>query len=127
MQLVLASSSPSRAEALQRLYAPDIDETTRPGESPLALVRRLSTEKALAVAPKFDQHLIQIFALDQKIMGKRHPHAEAVAELTACSGKKACFYTGLTALNSNKQPHIAVVKTQRGGIVLMTAHPVRLS
>lgn len=70
MQLILASSSPRRRELLGSLgipftvIKPDIDETQRPGEPPLAYVRRLSREKAAAVGTRhvmsdaFDSEII---------------------------------------------------------------------
>ena len=54
--VVLASASPRRAELLDsadldfEVRPADIDESVRPGESPQAYVRRLSIEKAAAVA-----------------------------------------------------------------------------
>src|SRR5688572_16244366 len=54
--LILASSSPRRRELLGSLgipftiIKPDIDETQRPNEPPLAYVSRLSQQKAAAVA-----------------------------------------------------------------------------
>jgi septum formation protein len=56
MEFILASSSPRRRELVASLgipftiRKPDIDETQRPGEPPLDYVRRLSQEKAAAVA-----------------------------------------------------------------------------
>jgi septum formation protein len=55
-KFVLASGSPRRRELLASLgiaftvIKPDIDETQRAGEAPLVYVRRLSIEKAQAVA-----------------------------------------------------------------------------
>lgn len=56
-KLVLASTSPRRRDLLARLgavpdrvAAPDIDETPRPGELPRAYALRLAEEKARAVA-----------------------------------------------------------------------------
>ena len=63
--LVLASSSPYRRELLQRLripfeiISPDIDESPQPEESPEALVKRLSLEKA------HDDDTEEDFAQDQ--------------------------------------------------------------
>lgn len=54
--IVLASSSPRRAQLLQQIdieferQSADIDETPRAGESAVELVERLAREKALAVA-----------------------------------------------------------------------------
>ena len=56
VDFILASRSPRRIELLARIgYRPrvvpaDIDETQRPGESAVDYVRRLSVEKATAVA-----------------------------------------------------------------------------
>jgi len=66
--LILASSSPRRRELLAgsgipfTVIKPDIDETQRPGEAPLDYVRRMSREKAQAVAseaihPLLDKHV----------------------------------------------------------------------
>src|SRR4051812_41585547 len=58
---ILASGSPRRRELLGslgisfRVIKPDIDETQRPGEAPLDYVRRLSIEKAHAVAAQLDE------------------------------------------------------------------------
>jgi septum formation protein len=55
-RLILASSSPRRRELLGKLgvpfdiIKPDIDETQHPGEPPLDYVRRLSRQKAEAIA-----------------------------------------------------------------------------
>ncbi len=58
MQFILASGSPRRRELLAslgidfRVIKSDIDETQRAGEDPYAYVRRLSIEKAEAVAAR---------------------------------------------------------------------------
>ncbi len=58
MRFILASSSPRRQELLCQLglrfeiIKPEIDETQRAGEDPLAYVERLSQQKAAAVAHK---------------------------------------------------------------------------
>lgn len=58
MPFILASGSPRRRELLASLgivftiIKPDIDETQRPGEPPLDYARRLSREKAAAVADR---------------------------------------------------------------------------
>ena len=56
LPLLLASSSTYRRELLARLHlpfvcsSPDIDESHRPGESAIDLVKRLAEEKARALA-----------------------------------------------------------------------------
>ncbi|MEZ5528602.1 MAG: Maf family protein [Porticoccaceae bacterium] len=63
--LILASSSSYRKSLLKKTgsgafeaVAPDIDEARLPGESPEAMVRRLSEAKARALAGQFPQHII---------------------------------------------------------------------
>jgi len=63
-KLVLASSSPFRKELLKKIYSsfdsvsPDIDESRKPGETPLELSKRLAIEKANALASDFPEHII---------------------------------------------------------------------
>ncbi len=109
-RLLLASSSPYRRELLSRLRlpfdcsAPQIDETARPGELPEHLVRRLASEKARALAPTHQDHLIigsdQVAVLEQQILGKPHTFERAKRQLRACSGKSVSFLTGLALLDS---------------------------
>jgi septum formation protein len=109
-KIVLGSTSPYRKELLQRLgipfdtAAPDVDETRLPGESPEALVLRLSEAKARAAAAKFDDALVigsdQVAVLGGKILGKPGDYENAVAQLEQASGQTVTFYTGLCLLNA---------------------------
>ena len=109
-QIVLASTSPFRKSLLERLglpfvtARPETDETRHPGEDASALVQRLAEEKARAVAPGFPQALIigsdQVAVLDEEILGKPGSHEQAVAQLTAASGREVLFLTGLCLLNA---------------------------
>lgn len=109
-RLLLASSSPYRRELLSRLQlefdycAPDIDETAKPGELPEQLVRRLSQEKAEALARTHADHLIigsdQVAVLEQGILGKPYTFDRAKQQLLACNGKSVTFMTGLALLDS---------------------------
>jgi MAF protein len=111
-RLLLASSSPYRRELLSRLRlpfdcrAPEIDETPHPDESPEQLVRRLSREKALALAETHPDHLIigsdQAAVLGDRIIGKPHTLERAREQLLSCSGKRLDFLTGLTLLDTRK-------------------------
>lgn len=110
MQLVLASSSPYRRELLARLalpfdvIVPDIDETPRPNETPMALVERLAVAKARAVIPRAPSALIigsdQVAVYDGAIVGKPHTHENAVRQLRAAAGKTVMLYTGLALVNA---------------------------
>ncbi|EKG31019.1 Maf family protein [Pseudomonas avellanae] len=109
--LLLASSSPYRRELLTRLRlpftckSPDIDESHRPGEAAHDLVQRLAREKAQALAGEYPGHLIigsdQVAVLDGQILGKPHTFERALEQLTAASGTRVTFLTGLALLNSS--------------------------
>lgn len=107
--LILASSSPYRAELLARLRlaftveAPAIDETPRPGEAPRALALRLAVAKARAVAAHHPFALVigsdQVATLDGTgVIGKPGDHAGARAQLHAASGRTMHFHTAVCAL-----------------------------
>ena len=108
--LILGSSSPFRRELLARLLvpfevdSPDIDETAKPGESPIALVERLAIEKAKAVAARHTNALVigsdQIAMHGSDIVGKPGDHATAVQQLKQASGTAVTLYTGLALINS---------------------------
>lgn len=74
MKLVLASSSPRRAELLDRIglefevSVTDIDETRRPDEAPGVYVERLAVEKARAVLTPG----IVVVAADTAVVHKGH-------------------------------------------------------
>lgn len=108
--LVLASTSPYRKALLERLqipfvtHSPDVDESPLPGEAPEALVKRLSYDKAKAVAAHYPQAVIigsdQVATLKGNIIGKPGNHENAKAQLQTASGKTVTFLTGLTVLNT---------------------------
>ncbi len=104
--LVLASTSPFRRELLNKLglpfetAAPDIDESPLPDEGPESLVKRLSLEKAKAVAADYPRALIigsdQVACVDNRVLGKPGSHDKAMQQLKLTSGKSVTFLTGLT-------------------------------
>jgi len=110
LPLLLASSSAYRRELLTRLRlpftcaSPDIDESQRPGEAAIELVKRLAEEKARALAAHHPAHLIigsdQVAVLDGRILGKPHDFEKAREQLLAASGTRVSFLTGLALLNS---------------------------
>ncbi len=103
--LVLASTSPFRSELLQRLgvpfetFAPQVDESHRPGESAAQLVRRLSEAKARAAAGVFPDALIigsdQVAVCGDDILGKPGSHDNARRQLARLAGQRVSFLTGL--------------------------------
>lgn len=119
-ELVLASSSRSRRELLDRLHlpyqclSPNIDETPIEGETPHALVHRLALSKAHAVASQFSHHCIigsdQVAVFEGDILGKPHTQANARANLTRFSGQRVTFLTGLALLDTRHQRHFVHVE-----------------
>jgi MAF protein len=113
LPLVLGSTSPFRRELLGKLgiafevASPNIDERPQENETPEALVRRLSREKALAVARTFPRHLIiasdQVAVIDGHILGKPGSHENATRQLQSASGKTVEFLTGLCLYNSKSE------------------------
>ncbi len=109
-QLILASSSPFRAELLAKLglpfdaMSPDINEQVLPNENATQLVQRLSEQKAQAIAKHYSDALIigsdQVAVLDGGILGKPRTHDNAVKQLQSASGKTVLFLTGLALFNS---------------------------
>jgi MAF protein len=113
--LILASSSPYRKELLKKLnlpfdcISPDIDESAQDNESAEDLVKRLSLEKAKAVALNIAENkentLIiasdQVAVLDEQIITKPKDHSDAVKQLSNASGRDVSFLTGLCLYNSS--------------------------
>ena len=109
LPLILASTSPFRRELLTRIgiqfttAAPEIDESTHPGEKPSQLVERLSEAKARAIGASRQGLIIgsdQVATTGDDILGKPGTHEKAVEQLQYLSGKRVCFYTGLCLLNT---------------------------
>lgn len=115
LPLILASTSPYRKEILSHLkvpfqtFAPHIDETAKPNETPEELVIRLAELKARAAQSTYPQALIigsdQVVVVNGRILGKPGTHEEAVKQLLFQSGKEANALTALCLLNT-KTGHI---------------------
>lgn len=114
-KLLLASSSPYRRELLQKLRlafvtdSPEIDETPLSGESPDSMAKRLSLEKAAALAEKYPGYLIigsdQVAMLDGKLLTKPGSRENSIAQLSLASGKKVYFYTGVCVFDSGNRQY----------------------
>lgn len=110
-KLVLASSSPFRKELLEKLQlsfvcdSPDIDESQLLDETPHDYVKRLSLEKAQAVAQRHPDSLIiasdQCSVLGDTIYGKPIHHTVATQQLQRSSGNRVSFLTGLCVMDSD--------------------------
>lgn len=123
MSFILASGSPRRRELLAslgidfRVIKSDLDETQRPGEAPLAYVRRLSIEKASAVAASAPPDAL-ILAADTvvihqgEILGKPADAADARAMLTRLRDQAHTVCTALTLLNPPAPPLTQLTQTE---------------
>ena len=111
--LVLGSASERRRELLDRIgvlfdvLAADIDETPRMNEHPVAYVRRLSAEKAVAVAACVDADRVVIGAdttvdVDGRILGKPADVTEARSMLEALLGRTHQVHTGVTVRRAGR-------------------------
>lgn len=110
MQLILASTSPYRRELLSRLkipfevFAPDLDETPLPGETPVQTATRLAEAKARVAGARFPEALIigsdQVATLDGMQLGKPHTHDNATRQLRTMRGRSVVFNTALCLYNS---------------------------
>src|ERR1700686_4729384 len=112
MKLILASSSPRRAEILRdagiafQIRAAEIDETPLPGEAADAMVARLAEGKARAVVALIDGELHDCIIvgadttveLDGEILGKPSDSGHAREMLASLSGRTHRVLTGIFLL-----------------------------
>ena len=110
--LVLGSTSPYRRQLLERLhlpfsvFAPNVDETPLPEETPRDLALRLALAKARAVAAATaTQHpgavvigSDQVADLNGQPLGKPGTHQRATAQLRQMSGHSVIFQTAVAVV-----------------------------
>ena len=111
--LVLASSSVYRQQLLNKLglkfiaESPHVDETALEAESPHALALRLAELKARALMKRYSQHLIigsdQVALLDGVQLCKPNNKENAMAQLSASSGRCVEFISSVCVFNSQTQ------------------------
>lgn len=112
-RLYLASGSPRRRELLTQIGVPfsvlsaPIDECVWPAESPSAYVERLARAKALAgLATLADPHAAVVLGADTavvfdgQILGKPASRTDALATLTALSGREHDVLTAVALLSA---------------------------
>lgn len=109
-KIVLASTSPYRADALRRLrlafdISPSgVDESGLAGERPEQLAIRLSVAKAKAVASRHPEALVigsdQVADLEGVAIGKPGNRAGAISQLQKLSGRTLVFHSGLALLDA---------------------------
>jgi MAF protein len=105
-QLILASSSSYKKSLFERLgieftaLSADIDESPLASELPIPLVKRLSEQKALAIATlNIDSWVIgadQVGSVENKILEKPGNYENAYKQLQVQSGKSVYFHCGIT-------------------------------
>jgi len=115
--IILASASPRRTElmalaGIQFSVVPaDICEDVLPGEIPAEHVKRLSREKADAVAASTNGRFFigadTIVVLDERIMGKPADEAEAFLMLAALSGRSHEVITAFTVFDKVSGIHLS--------------------
>jgi len=119
--LVLASSSPRRAELLQAaglpfvIRAAAIDETRHPDESPDAYVRRLAVAKASAVAATPDELVLgadTVVVAGAACLGKPVDAADAAAMLRLLAGRSHDVLTGVALVRRGAPLSVDVAATR---------------
>ncbi|HET9031296.1 MAG TPA: nucleoside triphosphate pyrophosphatase [Dokdonella sp.] len=123
--IVLASSSPYRAELLKRVVAEfetcaaQVDETAVEDEMPAATAIRLARNKASAVASRYPDCIVigsdQVAELDGEAIGKPHDFDRARAQLLACSARIVDFHTAVCLIDpdSGSDRQIETLDTTR--------------
>ncbi|WP_420935843.1 Maf family protein [Alteromonas sp. A081] len=127
--IILASSSQYRKKLLAdiRLHvetmSPDIDETPKPGESALALSKRLAQEKVRQVSEQVSNDEAIIIGSDQVaflatddepvLLGKPLNVSTAVEQLKRCQGKTVSFFTAICVYQASSDTLITDVEETR--------------
>lgn len=121
--LVLASSSPRRAEILRTVGWPfealtaNVDESQVPGESAVAYVKRLAREKAEAVALRTSGVVLgadTVVVVDGDILGKPRDEADARRMLRLLSARWHEVLTGVALVRAGASPeHVGAYERTR--------------
>jgi len=122
MKLILASSSPRRAEVLRdagisfTVLSSAVDETPYPNETPQQMVQRLADAKAeLVAARSVGASIIMaadtVVVLDKQILGKPRSTDEARRMLEALSGRTHSVITGVSLIRLPEMERRQFVET----------------
>ena len=121
--LVLASASPRRRDLLSVLGLEfdvdpaDIDEGERPGEAPVAYVRRVASCKATTVAARNPAAVVlaadTTIDLDGVILAKPVDASDAVRMLEALSGREHLAHTAVAVATGGLLNAVEVTTTVR--------------
>jgi septum formation protein len=120
--LVLASSSPRRAELLRNagidftIHASHVPEFPNPGEAPVDYVRRLAREKAQAIAPhhpgKFILGADTTVIVDHNMLEKPADNADTDRMLRLLSGRAHQVTTGVCLITPDGRTDVRSETTQ---------------
>jgi septum formation protein len=140
MKLILASSSPRRAEILRNagfefeILPADVDESLRPGEPAADYVRRLAEEKARKIARQLSPNLKDssavivaadtTVALSKDILGKPVSPEDARTMLRRLSGQTHEVYSGIAVLRLKDGAIRVAVESTRVTIARMTEREI---
>ena len=134
LRLLLASSSPRRAEILGTLGIPfdvsaaDVDESLLPGESGREAAVRLARAKAAAAAALHPGTWVlaadTLVLIDGAILGKPRDDAEAAAMLRQLAGREHVVVTAVSLLKDGG-PEIATVEESRVRIAPLDEEEIR--
>ena len=111
MRLVLASSSPRRAELLRAagfdftVRSADVDESVRAGESPRDYVRRLAVERRVPCTRGSGEVVLgadTTVVVDDEILGKPVDEADAGRMLRRLRAGRIEVLTGVCVLSSRR-------------------------
>ena len=121
-KLILASSSPRRAEILTTVGWPfeavtaGIDETQKPGEQPVDYVQRLALEKAEAVRSTRDRGLVlgadTTVVVDDNLLGQPLDDNDARRMLKLLSGKWHEVLTGIALIKVGGEKKVGCERTR---------------
>lgn len=124
--LYLASASPRRRELLAQIgvsfttHVVPIDETPQPAEAPAAYVERLALAKAQAAFDTLADHQDAVVlgsdtavVLDGRILGKPVDREDALATLTALSGREHQVLTAVALVSQARAEARVVTSTVR--------------
>ena len=122
-KLLLASSSPRRAEILRisgwsfQTLSVTVDESLRSGETAVNYVMRLALEKAKAAAADCSASLMvgadTTVVIDEKILGKPRDSADARLMLQTLQGRWHVVLTGIALLSAESaKPKVAHESTE---------------
>lgn len=111
IEILLASASPRRRELLASLgliyqaEAPNVDESPRPGEMPIAYVERVALDKINAVSADVGALVIAAdttIELDNEIIGKPIDLDDARSMLRRLSGRIHFVHTGVAVRRDDR-------------------------